>query len=247
MYGRYAEYARVPLENTYPLDEVRLTKALNLPLPSILYIARLLVPMGGLSDLDVKPGETVIVCPSTGNFGAGGVEVALAMGCNVIAAGRTASSLEKLAALLEKRASGRLTTVTISGKDVGADTAALVKAAGGKPIDAFLDLSPAEAKESTHIQSVIGAIRPFGRIALMGGIQGNVGLPYAMVMAKSLRIMGRFMYEREHVGRLIAMAECGVLPLGEVRMKEVGLERWEEAFRLAEDYAGLGQGVVIRS
>lgn len=246
MIHRYAEYAKVPLENAYPLNEAKLTKTLGLPLSSLNYISRLLVPMGGLCDLDVKAGETVLVCPSTGNFGAGAVEVALAIGANVIAAGRTASSLQKLAGALEKQAPGRLATATISGNNVEEDTAALVKAAGGRPIDAYIDLSPPEAAKTTHIKAAIMAIKPAGRISLMGGIQSGIEIPYPVIMHKSLKISGRFMYEREHVQRLIGMAECGVLSLGHVKMKEVELEKWEDAFNLAAEYAGLGQGVVIK-
>lgn len=54
---------------------------------------RLFVPFGGLRDIDLKPGETIIVAPATGTFGSAAVKVALAMGARVIAMGRNVFKL----------------------------------------------------------------------------------------------------------------------------------------------------------
>jgi NADPH:quinone reductase-like Zn-dependent oxidoreductase len=84
----YAEYAKVPLENCFPLDEARLlgsveTGGLGYSLENLTQIPRLLVPHGGLADIKLQAGETIIIAPATGMFGGRAVEVALAMGAKV--------------------------------------------------------------------------------------------------------------------------------------------------------------------
>ena len=77
--GTMAEFAQVPLENCIPLDEVRLCRDLGYPLEDLMYMCYLLVPYGGLRDIELEPGETVVVCPATGGFGGAGVA---SCGCN---------------------------------------------------------------------------------------------------------------------------------------------------------------------
>jgi hypothetical protein len=48
-----------------------------------MYIEALAVPFGGLTDIDVKPGETVGITPATGTYGAAAVTTALGMGARV--------------------------------------------------------------------------------------------------------------------------------------------------------------------
>ena len=88
----YAEYAKVPLENCRILNEKRLlggvdAGGLGYRLEQLSIISRLLVPYGGFSDINLRPGETVIIAPATGSFGGAAVSVALAMGAKVIAMG----------------------------------------------------------------------------------------------------------------------------------------------------------------
>jgi NADPH:quinone reductase-like Zn-dependent oxidoreductase len=96
--GTFAEYAKFPLENCLPLNEPRLCKDLGYSIADLTYMSYLIVPFGGLRDIKLEPGETVVVTPATGGYGGAGVLVALAMGARVIAGGRSA---EKLAALKE--------------------------------------------------------------------------------------------------------------------------------------------------
>lgn len=78
----FAEYAKVPLENCTPLDETQLCKELGYSVEDLMYIGRLMVSLGGLRDIGLEPGETIIVCPATGGYGGAGVQVAVAMGGN---------------------------------------------------------------------------------------------------------------------------------------------------------------------
>jgi hypothetical protein len=84
----YAEYAKVPLENCVLLDETRLlgpieNGGLGYNVENLTQLHRLLVPYGGLRDIQLQAGETIIIAPATGAFGGRAVEVALAMGAQV--------------------------------------------------------------------------------------------------------------------------------------------------------------------
>lgn len=171
----YAEYCRAPLENLTVVNEARLVGSPSATcrgykieqLPSV---ALLLVPYGGLRDIELKAGQTVVVAPATGPFGGGAVLVALAMGARVIAMGRNKDSLTSLKRLCPHP--DRLETVPITG-DMEADCSELKKHG---PIDAYFDIGPPEAYASTHIKSCILALRHGARVSLMGGYtQGKSG------------------------------------------------------------------------
>lgn len=84
----YAEYTKVPLENCFPLDEKRLLGEIadggfGYKIEDVAYIPRPIVPYGGLVDIRLQPGETIIIAPATGSFGGAAVEIAIAMGARV--------------------------------------------------------------------------------------------------------------------------------------------------------------------
>ncbi|KZP31541.1 GroES-like protein [Athelia psychrophila] len=236
--GTYAEYARVPLENCAPLDEPRLLNELGYQLAELTYISALLVPYGGIHAIALQPGETILIAPATGNFGGAAVRVALAFGARVIAAGRNTTALARLACL----STDRLVTVQITN-DPAADIAAFSGTRFGAP-DAFFDIAPPEAAASTHVRSGVLALRIGGRAVLMGGVPGDVALPYGAIMHRNLVVRGQFMYGRQEVRALIKMVEGGVLRIGEesgVRVAGTfGLGDWQEAFDVAEK--GMGEG-----
>lgn len=151
----YAEYCRATLESLTLLDEARLVGGLGYSISQLMYASTLLVPYGGLRDINLQGGETVVCAPATGPFGGAAVLVALAMGAKVIAMGRNTDSLARM----EKRVaqSERLRTVPITN-DMEADLAAIIDAAGGE-VDAYFDIGPREAATSTHFKSAILALR----------------------------------------------------------------------------------------
>lgn len=103
------------------------------------WFAACLVPFRGLSDIDLKPWETVIVVPATGRFGGAAVTIALAMGAKLVAAGRNTKVLGTLEQNFGE--TGRLHTVVLTG-DVKVDSQALRKASGPKGTVAYIDFSP---------------------------------------------------------------------------------------------------------
>lgn len=157
--GTFAEFAKLPLENVFRLDEGRLCGELGYAPEKLCFVLSAMVPYGGLRGIRLQPGETVIVAPATGGFGSAAVVVALAMGAGkVIAMGRNVGTLEKL-----KTLGSRVETVQMNG-DVEAEMAALKKFG---TIDAFFDISPKEAAESTHFKSAILSLSRGGRVSLM--------------------------------------------------------------------------------
>ena len=241
----YAEYVKAPLENCNALNEKRLLGSaeeggLGYRMEDLVYIAVLLVPYGGLRDIKLETGETVIVSPATGSFGGAAVKVALAMGARVIAMGRNVDALRGIAVSFE-----RVEAVPITG-DVVADTKELKKFGS---IDAMFDISPPEAAKSTHLKSGILALRNSGRVSLMGGMHEDIPIPHHAIMRNNLQLRGKWMYERDDIEALIKMIETGILKLGGKGGGNVvgkfKLEEWQKAFDAAAENPGIGQVVVI--
>jgi NADPH:quinone reductase-like Zn-dependent oxidoreductase len=244
----YAEYTRFPLENLYPLNENLLLGQMGYTISDLCLFPALLVPFGGLSEVDVKSGEVVIVAPATGRYGGAAVAVALSMGATVIAAGRNTVALENLEAI--HAATDRLRTVVLT-EDPARNTE-MFKAAVGRPTgaDVYLDFSPPAMQSGSLLCAGIGALRSFGRCIIMGGNSGKIEVPYLDIMFKSIRLQGRFMYSRHHILQLIQMVESGLVLLGAkggVRCKqEFGLESIDDALEAAGRLTGWGAHVVLR-
>ncbi|KAH7043761.1 hypothetical protein B0J12DRAFT_539940, partial [Macrophomina phaseolina] len=78
-----------------------------------------LLPMftrfGELSDIDVRPGETVVTAPAAGLYGGAAVHAALALGVRVMAAGRDTKTLDKLVLVDPKRVAAASFTGDVNG------------------------------------------------------------------------------------------------------------------------------------
>lgn len=94
------------------------------------------MPFSGRTDMNLLPGETVIVTLATGRFGESAVTVALAMGTSVVSSGRNEQMLVGFRETFDT--SRGLRTVVLIG-DRNFDTQAMVSAAGngGKGADAY--------------------------------------------------------------------------------------------------------------
>ncbi|KAJ9156665.1 GroES-like protein [Pleurostoma richardsiae] len=155
-----AEYCMSPLENTYSLDEKRLcgsptTGGLGYDPCDLLQLTWQLVAYGGFREIGLQVGETMVVAPATGSYTGAAVQVAVSMGANVIAMSRNMTELNRL---LATQPAGRVKIVQNTG-NVDADTQALQKHG---PIDAFTDITPWNAGDSTHIRSCFMAVKPYG-------------------------------------------------------------------------------------
>ncbi|KAJ4353546.1 uncharacterized protein N0V89_005276 [Didymosphaeria variabile] len=240
--GTFAEYARVPLENCIPLDEKRLCSDLGYAVNDLIYMDYLMVPFGGLRDIALEPGETVVVSPATGGYGGAAVMVAVAMGARVIAMGRNEAELARLKkVVMSGSPSASIETLKMTGDEmVDAEN---LKAFG--IIDAGIDFTPPQGSSSSHLRSVVRVIRKGGRISLMG-LNANPMVPWSVV-SRNISFKGKLMYEREDMIQFVKMLERGLFPRSRdfVDTKEFRLEEWEACLDMAAEHTGIGKRVVF--
>lgn len=166
------------------------------------------MPFGGLRDIRLEPGETIVVCPATGGFGGGGVQVAITMGARVIAMGRNEKEIARLKEHIKKGTpAANIETVKVAG-DFEADVAAL-QAFG--TIDAVIDFTPPLACKSTRLKSAIRSLRREGRCSMMGYVEDVVNWN---AMALNITLKGKLMYEGEDMVLFVKMLERGLFPRG---------------------------------
>ncbi|GKT48101.1 alcohol dehydrogenase [Colletotrichum spaethianum] len=234
--GALQQYQKVPLENVYPLNEQRLVGELGYDPAELMSIAFYCVPAGSLLEAaDIKVAETVIVGPSGGTFGGLAVEVALTVGCNVVALGRSES---KLAAMRKKLNNPRLKTVAMTG-DEDADAAAILAATpNGAGAEVYNDWTPGELKNPPYLNAALRAVKREGRIVLSGGASETLTIPYAAFGLRNLKLLGKWMCERPTMVQLINMIEGGQLRIGRESGSEIKvftLDEHHEATEFARD------------
>jgi NADPH:quinone reductase-like Zn-dependent oxidoreductase len=236
----YAEYAKVPLENCFPLDEARLTGissngGFEYTAEDLLYLGTVSVGLGGLRDVGVMAGEKVIIAPAAGAFGSATVVAAVAMGARVVAIGRNLETLQHVKNL--RGSEGQIEIIQMTG-DVDADIEALTQ---DGPADVFFDISPAEAANSTHYEACIRALRRGGRMSYMGAAQ-QLTLPAALMMRSDMCFKGKWMYTKDDIRVMIKLAETGFMKLGiSAGITTVGafpLEQFGKAFEVAANMKG---------
>jgi D-arabinose 1-dehydrogenase-like Zn-dependent alcohol dehydrogenase len=240
--GLWSEMCHVPLENCIPLNEEILMGKYGYTPSNLAYLSRMAVAYGGCTGVDLRPGHTVIIAPATGQFTGAAVEVASALGANVIAVGRSAEKLERLRALVPR------VEIAVTTGDVDADTAAIKKALGTNVADGYIDLSPPHVSNPAYMTAAIRCLRANGRVALMGMPQ-DARIECAVVMLKSLTIKGQYMYTREEIRHLVRMAEAGIIKLGSAAGHELGgefkLEEWGAALATSAKHGGFGEQVMF--
>ncbi len=202
------------------------------------------MPFGGLLAIDLRAGETLVVNGATGGFGSAGVAVALAMGAaRVVATGRNGRALDDLV----RRFGARVQPAQMTGVEAD-DRRRIIELAGG-PIDCVLDLLPREANASQVLAAVL-AVRPGGRVVLMGGVgrQGgtDLALPYPWLMRNDITIRGKWMYAREAVTRMVRLVRAGMIDLGKFDVTEFALDDANEAVAHAAANAGPLRLTVLR-
>jgi alcohol dehydrogenase len=233
--GSWAERLRVPTENAIGIGNIAPDDA-----PRWSCLGTLLVPYGGLLAAGLAAGEIALVNGATGAFGSAGVAMALAMGAaSVIATGRNADVLDDLA----RRFGSRVRCVQMLGNEEE-DRQRILKAAPG-PIDVVLDLLPPAATPS-QVRAAVLAVRPYGRIVLMGGLGTNVDLPYSWLMRNCITVRGQWMYPPIAVPRLAGMVRAGLIKLDEFAITSFDLDHANEAVAHAAANARPFQTTVIR-
>lgn len=237
-HGSFAEQLLLPTENVTPIGDIDAADA-----GKWTALGRLLVPYGGLLAGNLQAGETLVVSGATGGFGGAGVAVALAMGAGqVIATGRNRRALDDL----RDRFGPRVTPVQMTG-DEEDDRRRIGHAAGG-PIDMVLDFLPREAL-AAQVRAAMLAVRPGGRIVLMGGLrgpEGDLGLNYHWLMHNGITVMGKWMYSREAIPRMVGLIRSRLVDLDQFELAEFPLVEANEAVAYAAGNAGPRQLTVLR-
>lgn len=237
-HGSWAEQMLVPTENVFPLGDIAPAEA-----PAWSVIGLFMVPFGGVLAIDLRPGETLLVSGSTGNFGGAGVAVALAMGAAcVVAPGRNEAALRSL----ERRFGPRVRTVRLTGDE--AEDIRRMRAAAPGPIDAVLDLLPPEAPASA-VRTAMMTVREYGRVCLMGGV-GMLGgedlaLPYPWLMRNNVTVKGQWMYPPAANVSLISLVRAGLLDLSTVETTAFPLDQANQAVAHAANAGGRFKRTVI--
>ncbi|WP_417613664.1 zinc-binding dehydrogenase [Parasphingorhabdus sp.] len=238
-HGTWAEQTLIPTENAILIGDISPDDA-----PSWCKIGAFLVPYGGLLAADLKAGETVLISGATGGFGSAGVATALAMGAGaVVATGRNAKAL----ADLKDRFGARVFPVQMTGEEE-VDRSAIQAAAPGE-IDVVLDILPPAALPS-QARAAIMAVRPYGRVVLMGGIGmeggGILELPYVWIMRNCVSIIGNWMYDATAPRDMVKLIKSGLIDIDNYQIQPFPLEQAPEAVAHAARHAGPFELTVLR-
>lgn len=237
--GPFAEQVRVPTENAIRIGDIDPQDAARW-----CAITVLLVSYGGLLAASLQAGETLLVSGATGNFGSASVAVALAMGAGcVVAPGRNQQVLDDL----QRRFGERVCTVTLTG-DEETDRERMRHAAPC-PIDCVLDLLPPSAP-ARAARTAIMAVRPYGRVVLMGGV-GMLGgedlhLPYPWIMRNDITVRGKWMCPPEAVTRMMRLVRAGLLDLEHFDVTSFALDEANEAVAHAATNGGPFKMTVLQ-
>jgi len=215
--GAWAEQMRVPTENAIRIGDIDRAEAARW-----CALGTLLVPYGGFLAVQLQAGETVLVNGATGSFGSAGVAVALGMGAAcVIATGRN----EKALADLVRRFGPRVRTVPMRGNEE--DDRERILHAAPAPIDCVLDILP-PAASAAQVRTAILAVRPYGRVVLMGGVgmlgDAGLGLPYPWMMRNCITLRGQWMYPPHATLLMVGLIRAGLVDLGQFEVTSFALD-----------------------
>ncbi|WP_224366977.1 alcohol dehydrogenase catalytic domain-containing protein [Hyalangium versicolor] len=238
-HGSFAERMLIPTENAIRIGSIDEEEA-----PRWCVLNTLLVPYGGLLAANLQAGETLLISGATGHFGSAAVAVALAMGAGcVVAPGRNEKVLEDLT----RRFGSRVRTVKLLGREED-DRERMRRAAPG-PIDCVLDLLPPSA-DTVPVRAAAMAVRPYGRVVLMGGV-GMLGgkgleLPYPWIMRNCITVRGQWLCPPEAPIRMVKLIRSGLLKLSEFDVTSFTLDEANKAVEHAAAHGGPFKMTVLR-
>jgi len=235
--GAWAEQLRVPTENAIKIGTIAEVDAARW-----CALGTLLVPYGGFLAAQLQAGETVLVNGATGSFGSAAVAVALGMGAAcVIATGRNEQALADLV----RRFGPRVRTVPMRGVEED-DRKQILQAAPG-PIDCVLDILP-PAANTTQVRTAIMAVRPYGRVVLMGGVLdgAGLGLPYSWMMRNCITVRGQWMYPPHATILMTGLIQAGLISLDQFHVTPFNLDDANAAVAHAAKDSGAFRMTVIQ-
>jgi NADPH:quinone reductase-like Zn-dependent oxidoreductase len=244
--GSLQQFQKVPLENCFLLNEQRLLGELKYTPADLILLSVYMVASGAIIEAaDIKAGETIAIGPSGGSFGGAAVEVALALGANVIALGRNKHKLEAMKLALGNP--DRLQYAVMTG-DIERDAAAIRDLAPEDGVDVYNDWTPGEFATPLYLSAASHALKGGGRVVMSGGAGGDLVFPHRVMLHKNLKVIGKWMYHAATAQLLINMVIAGILKIGKKNGAEVAtfsLDAHHAAVENAAKYGGWGNFTVI--
>lgn len=246
--GTLQQYHKSPLENIYPLDERRLCGELGYSISMLAAIPFYAVAAGAIIEAaDVKVAETVVVGPSGGAFGGLAVEIALAVGANVIALGR---SEEKLEAMRTKLGSPPQLSYVVMTGDIETDTAAILQQTpNSSGAEVYNDWTPGElAGPAPYLSAAVRVLKRGGRVVLSGGSSANLPVPYSFVGMQDIQVKGKWMCNKKTLEQIIRMIEQARLRIGlesGSELAEFALDQLDQATEHAKKNGGWRNYTVL--
>ena len=226
--GTFAERALMPASTL-----VALPGAEHYPEPARLaFLPWLTIAAGAVERSALRSGDSLVVTGASGQLGGATVLLALARGAgSVVAVGRNASSLERLAGL-----DSRVRTVRAVGERT-ADAAAIAEALGGDA-DVVIDaLGPAPTSDLT--MAGFDTVRLDGTMVLLGGVRQTLPIPYDDLMHRRITLRGSWMASNETAYSVWRQVQHGLVDLGVLGVLTTGLDDPDRALALAETTGGL--------
>ncbi|MEJ0041526.1 MAG: hypothetical protein WDM81_04680 [Rhizomicrobium sp.] len=102
------------------------------------------------------------------------------------------------------------------------------------------------------------AVRPGGRVVLMGGVgrqkgsgvsatmAGDLELPYPWLLRNDITVRGKYMYPREAVPKMVRLVRAGLIDLAQFDLSEFALDDVNAAVAHAAATAGPLRLTVLR-
>lgn len=174
------------------------------------------------------------------------IELALALGARrVIALGRSEDKLATWLVTYPAHLQSRIRTYAMPSDPTSIVSDLLALTPNGAGADVFFDMSPVQMALSpepiTHLKTIFGALCIKARVVFMGGLPGEVSIPYGEMVKKDLSIVGGFMYDSDVPRELFRLVEAGVIDTRSEKgtfpyeVKSFEWEEWDEAVKMAHE------------
>ncbi|HXH05638.1 MAG TPA: zinc-binding dehydrogenase [Vicinamibacterales bacterium] len=210
-WGTHAEYVRVPARNLEPIPAGMTREALACAGGSWLTAWHALVTVARL-----RPGETILVTGASGGVGTAAIRIAALTGCRVIASVGSPWKAQRA------REIGADVAV------VGMDADVVRQLTQGRGVDVALDTVGGH-----WWRDVIGALAPFGRMAICGATAGDgPNISIREIYQRHRQILGAPLGSRAEFSELVRVLASG--RLAPVVHATIPLERIAEGLRMME-------------
>lgn len=224
--GAFAEYLVVPAMAVYPLPA-------GLPLEESCVISDAVATSHhALYEIaETRPGDTVVVFGASGGLGLICVQMASAIGANVIGVGRKRWKLEKAKEFGAKE--------VVSIDEVERVDQVIRRLTGGGA-DISIDVTGVPSMVETAFRST----RLGGKVVVVGLSFHKVQLEINRLVWLQLTVRGCRTYNPVNLPKVLKLVESGVVDLGKIVSHRFKLEQINEAYQ-ALDKGEIIRGIVI--